>query len=100
MKISQKGLAIPERPNQSHRERDDTYRDVMLERGCWRLIRCKDGIQWIIQNRAPGCLRSNGWRGISFHLHRESLIRDWRRLSGWDGLELMALPEVCRREAK
>lgn len=98
MKTNSIGSAVLDRPNQSHRERDDTYRDVILERGNWRVIRCKDGIQWIVQKRAPGCLRSDGWRGVSFHLHRNSLIREWRKCSGWEGHELLVLPEVFRRE--
>lgn len=99
MKTNPIGPAVLNRPNHSHRERDDTYRDVILERGDWRVIRCKDRIQWIVQKRAPGCLRSDGWRGISFHLHRETLIRDWRKSSGLDGIELLAVPEVFKREA-
>lgn len=99
MKTNSTEPAVLDRLKQSHRERDDTYLDVILERGDWRVIRCKDRIQWIVQKRVPGCLRSDGWRGISFHLHRETLIRAWRKSSGLDGIELLALPELFKREA-
>jgi hypothetical protein len=100
MHTNAKGPAVLDRPNHSHRERDDAYCDVILERGNWRVIRCKDGIQWIVQKRAPGSSRSDSWRGVSFHLHRDSLVREWRKVSGWDGLELMVLPQVFKRQAE
>ena len=38
----------------SHRERDDAYIGTIVQfRPRWRLILCKNQIQWIIQNKAP-----------------------------------------------
>jgi len=38
----------------SHRERDDAYIGTIVQfRPRWRLILCKNQIQWIIQKKAP-----------------------------------------------
>jgi hypothetical protein len=53
----------------SHRESDDTYRALAKLSAKWRVINCKDDLQWIVQ-RGGG----QHWRGVSFHLDRDVLI--------------------------
>lgn len=47
----------------SHRERDDDYsaQVVRLNEG-WRVILCRDGLQWILQQRGEGA----HWRAVRF----------------------------------
>src|SRR5437764_13510804 len=61
----------------SFAESDDSYPHIVavLNRG-WRVIECRDGIQWILQyrNRAETVAR-DGWRGRSHCRTRPALIR-------------------------
>ena len=72
----------------SRREADQTYQPVIarVSETC-RVIECRDGIQWIVQQ-----LQGMNWRNRSFHLDRAALIR----CSGATGdalAILLALPE-------
>ena len=78
----------------SERERDDHYSRVIVNLNSnWRVIVCKDGIQWILQSR-----RGAEWRGRSYHTSRDSLSRVVRQVSGHlceGSLEALdALPEI------
>lgn len=84
--------------NFSHRETDDAYIGVIIARGNWRVIRCSDGIQWIVQTRAPRATSSKAWRSLSFHVERSSLVNAWRRVAADAGIELLALPDRFVRE--
>ena len=49
----------------SHRERDDNYRDVIaLLAPRWRVICCRDGIQWILQKKEAS--HAGPWRGVKY----------------------------------
>ena len=61
--------------NPSHRERDDNYQRVIVELAPrWRIIVCKDGIQWILQKRSAEPSHSGEWRGVSYLTDRDALI--------------------------
>jgi hypothetical protein len=58
-------------------ESDDSYpRVVAILNGRWRVIECRDRIQWILQyrNRAK-IVTKHAWRGRSYCRIREALIR-------------------------
>ena len=60
----------------AHRERDDEYREVIVQlTPRWRVIVCKDYLQWIIQKRTAEPLHRGVWRGQSYLTSRNSLIR-------------------------
>ena len=60
----------------SHRESDDNYHNVILQLAPrWRVIVCKDYLQWIIQKRTAEPLHAGVWRGVSYVTSRNSLIR-------------------------
>jgi len=60
----------------SYRERDDNYWDVVAQLDPrWRVIVCKDYLQWIIQKRTPEPLHRGVWRSQSYVTSRNSLIR-------------------------
>jgi hypothetical protein len=49
----------------------------------WRVVACRDRVQWILQRRgAPGSTRANDWRGRSYCRTRDVLIRCAREYSG------------------
>ena len=59
-----------------HKERDDEYREVIVQlKPRWRVIVCKDYLQWIIQKRTAEPLHRGVWCGQSYVTGRNSLIR-------------------------
>ena len=52
------------------REKDDAYPIVARLNERWRVIRCADDIQWILQKHSGG-----RWRGNSFHRDRDVLLQ-------------------------
>ena len=74
----------------AHRERDDEYREVIVQLAPrWRVIVCKDYLQWIIQKRTAEPLHRGEWRGQSYVTSRNSLIRLCA------SLELLSDDTVC-----
>ena len=60
----------------SNRERDDGFSQVVVQLAPrWRVIVCKDHLQWIIQKRTAEPLHAGVWRGVSYVTSRSSLIR-------------------------
>ena len=61
--------------NPSHRERDDNYQGVIVQLAPrWRIIECRDAIQWIIQKRSADPLNPGYWLGASYLTDRNKLI--------------------------
>ena len=60
----------------SNRERDDSFCQVVVQLAPrWRVVVCKDYLQWIIQKRTAEPLHRGVWRGHSYVTSRSSLIR-------------------------
>jgi hypothetical protein len=58
----------------SHRERNDNYQGIIVQLDPrWRIIECRDAIQWIIQKRSAEPSHSGEWRGDS-EVSRDALI--------------------------
>ena len=84
-------LGLAGNDNHSHRERDDTYSDVIVEcRDNWRVIRCRRGLQWIIQKRSTKRPNRGVFIGKSFHTTRSSL------LDACSTLQLLDSPKILR----
>ena len=67
------GGSSPQPP--SHRERDDNYAKVIAQLGPrWRIIACKDGLQWILQKRSVTSPNTGTWAGKSYSTTRSALI--------------------------
>ena len=59
----------------SHRERDDSYSKVIIQLAPrWRIIECRNALQWIIQHRSAKPLNRGYWLGVSYHASRIKLI--------------------------
>ena len=60
---------------QSHRERDDNYSKVIIHLAPrWRIIECRNALQWIIQHRSAKPLNRGYWLGKSYLRSRNKLI--------------------------
>ncbi len=67
----------------SHKERDDDYDRVVTKiNDRWRVIICRDGIQWILQKRDGQRNGKPRWAGASYSTTRYALIRETFRKSG------------------
>lgn len=59
----------------SHRERDDNYRSVIVWLAPrWRVIVCKDAIQFILQKRSVAPPNTGTWAGKTFSTTRHGLM--------------------------
>ena len=82
----------------SHRESDDNYDCVVarLDDG-WRVIVCRDDLQWILQRRDGERVGRARWTGVGYCRTRESLLRLCRaacaRIDPSEWAVLAALPE-------
>ena len=95
-----RGVAVTAPP--SHRERDDHYKGVVAQlTPRWRVIVCKDEMQWIVQQKEAS--HGGPWRGVSYHTNRDGLLRTCGSLemasrSALEALE--ALPDYASQLAK
>ena len=84
--------------NPDNRESSDTYHAEVFRTGRYRVILCKDAIQWIIQRRDR--LAGTRWRGLSYCTCRDSLISVWHEDFGLKvPPEILALPETVRGQS-
>jgi len=84
-------------------ESADCYDDVIIHLTArWRIIFCKDRIQWIIQKKEAS--HAAPWRGVSYHTCRDSLMRTCGSLNLLSAASedqlLDALPSTFREYAK
>lgn len=63
----------------SHRERDDAYSGAIVQFSPrWRLILCKDQVQWILQKKESS--HQGFWRGKQYLTCKESVLKASGRL--------------------
>ena len=59
----------------SHRERDDFYQGEIIELSArWRVVLCKNRLQWILQRRSKNPPHRGYWRGQSCCTSRDALL--------------------------
>ena len=69
-----RSLGAPKAVNRN--ESSDSYGDVVaVLNHKWRVIRCRDGIQWILQSRDSTTAAKGVWRGRSYCRTKEALLR-------------------------
>ena len=85
--------------NSDHREASDRYRAEVYRLHNWRVIVCKDRLQWILQHRKWANGPAGGrWEGQHYFRTREAALRLWRGKTGDDGsLLALLLPERLLR---
>jgi len=58
----------------SHREKDEAYIGTVVQfNPRWRLILCKDKMQWIIQKKESS--RRGDWRGLKYLTCKDSVLK-------------------------
>jgi len=77
-----------------HRESSDRYQGEIIRQDGFRIILCKDGIQWILQRQDK--LAGSRWRAVGYCMTRAALIRLWTGLNRDIPPELAALPDTVR----
>ena len=77
-----------------HRETADHYRGEIFRKGRFRVILCRDGIQWILQRKKGGAGRR--WQALGYFTNRAALIRLWTAQGCALCAELAALPITVR----
>ena len=83
----------------SHRESADNYRGEIFRVATWRVVTCRDHIQWILQRHTRAGRPDGGrWESKYYLTTRESVLRFWRTSTGRNGAELkVLLPERFKR---
>lgn len=78
-----------------HREEADNYDRVLVRIGAdWRIIECKDGLQYILQ-RAAGERRGGArWRCVAYHRTRDTLPEACHRRGAF--LDPIRMAEIAR----
>lgn len=61
-------------------ETSDCYRRVIVRSGHWRIIRCKDDLQFIVQRRQAGSAKFP-WRACAYVVRETALPAVLQRLS-------------------
>ena len=75
LNVETRPLDAPEAINRN--ESSDGYDDVVADLNRqWRVIRCRDGIQWILQSRDSATTAKGVWRGRSYCRTKEVMLRD------------------------
>jgi hypothetical protein len=84
------------------RESSDTYFAEIVRDGPYRVILCRDGIQWIIQRRTTASGNASGDRWVAEHYltTRSALARLWQAKDGVVSPLLLALPERIQVKRK
>ena len=71
------------RAQASHHETADDYRAVLAHLSDrWRVVACKDRIQWILQGRDGKRAGRPRWTGVRYFRTREALMQSVRGLCG------------------
>lgn len=75
-------------------ETSDGYGGIVVQLSRrWRVVLCRDGIQWIVQHRKSGGAE-RPWRGLGYFAIREGLIRFCTRLK--EPIDQAALARLSR----
>lgn len=77
-----------------HHETQDGYRGEVFRHGRFRVIVCKDGIQWILPRKKGGAGRR--WQALGYFTTRVALSRLWTASTGETVPEIACLPETVR----
>lgn len=75
-------------------ETADEYRLVITQHGIFRVIHCRDGIQFIVQKRKNGGAK-RPWRSISYFTTQKALLRLCVGLNWPIGPDLEQLPDIA-----
>ncbi|MBE9477449.1 MAG: hypothetical protein IME92_09885 [Proteobacteria bacterium] len=100
-KLIETGKTIATRQSRAHCETANAYNRVILRRGRYRVAACRDGLQWLFQQRVTTkpCAGA-GWRSVGYCTTRKALVRLQHRFVGVSWPELETLPERFKWEGQ
>ena len=75
----------------SHREKDDCYKGEIARHGRFRVVICKDSLQWILQRQRGG--PEGRWVALGYCVTQNALSTLWTASTGGLAPELVNLPE-------
>ena len=88
-------FSVPCPGDNARKETSDFYGSVIAVLASrWRVITCRNGIQWILQKRTAEPLHKGIWRGQSYHTNRNGLIEACARLELLSDAEALATLEA------
>ena len=86
------------RPTSVRESADDYHRVIARLSDRWRVIVCRDAIQWIAQRRVNSGRRGGEWKAVHYCRTREALLRlcdaSCKRMDPAAWASLLALPDV------
>ena len=97
--------SVPGLGNETRKETSDFYSGVIaVLTSRWRVINCKNGIQWILQKRTAEPWHDGIWRGQSYFTNRDALLEacaSRELLSDEKACALLnALPDLINQNSK
>ncbi|GEM_PF-2024868 len=66
----------------TRRESADHYNNIVHISANYRVIICRDAVQWIIQHRRGKSGAGARWRSVAYCQARKALIREWHAKTG------------------
>lgn len=92
--------SIPPAVAHDHRETADAYVGKLFRLERYRVVVCRDGIQWLFQRQRLAKLGGGAaWDTLGYCVTRKGLMRLHRAHIGPDAPEIAALPEQIERRA-
>lgn len=86
-------------PSTEIRECANSYSGELFRQGRFRVILCRDGIQWILQRQKGHAGEGAGprWQALGYFVTREALARLWHQKTGVHSPQIAAMPDRLRR---
>nr|WP_321507828.1 hypothetical protein [uncultured Celeribacter sp.] len=83
----------------SNRQTNDDYKRVILQRGRFRVVICRERRQWLFQRRRPNVRAgATAWDTLGYCITRKGLIRLSRQHMGTSWHDLFAFPDHFKSE--
>jgi hypothetical protein len=100
-KLIETGKMTAKPQNRAHCETANAYNRVILCHGRYRVATCRDGLQWLFQQRVTTktCAGAR-WRTLGYCTTRKALVRLQHRFMGVSWPELETLPERFKWEGQ
>ena len=80
-------------PQTSSLESAENYARIVFISANYRVIVCRNEMQWIIQHKRGKSGAGARWRPLSYCVTQKALVRDWCRHTGLSSPALGLLPE-------
>lgn len=91
--------AIVTEQQTDHRETSDVYQGELFRRGRYRVVVCRDGLQWLFQRqRFEFTAGGTAWDTLGYCVTRKALMRLHQAYKAPQHENMHALPKRIKRE--